>query len=392
VEVAPPGLLRRLVRALTPKRSRRKLAATLDYFDTETPEGAELRLRAVLWADDNEYRTGNLRQPSVCLTHLLWGKPVQGPDEVLEEREVVVGMPEGPFTMTAKLMQRVVVWPRWPLRRLYRWVNFSPAAMLVPMKNSDRMQYEGHGPGCSAGVTGTTYSSAIGELVRRVARARENYGGRSWAPRPTPHHRESHRVAFSWEKPARGQDSTAAGADLFHGDRLLVGQIAGAVAVSAEPVVAPVAFLRRDPVDGGVIINQIIGPYTATSPTGTVEIVIDGVLLGPGPRKIWPYSTVRIGGLRLVAHFDPIGPPAPLQQMELANVPASPEELVVDDVAEVTAGLDTSPPSADEVVMPRPEDFELPADEERPIEATDGGEQEPAPPQPTASGSTWDGD
>lgn len=394
VEVEPPGLLRRIAKALTPKHGRRKLSATLDYFDTETPEGAELRLRAVLWDDDSEYRVGNLRQPSVSLTHLLWGKPTQGPDEVVEEREVVVALPEGPFKMTAKLMQRVVTWPRWPLRRLYRWVNFSPASMLVPMKGSDRISYEGHGPGCSVGVTGTSYSSAIGELVRRVHRARESYGSRSWAPKPTPHHRESHRVAFSWEKPARGQDSTAGGADLFHGDVIVIGQAAGAISMTfdVERRIHPpliVASLERDPADGGVILTPRMHITRA-------DIAVDGVLITE-PRKIWPYSTVRIGGLRLVAHFDPIGPPAPLQQMELANVPASPDEVVASDVAEVTAGLDTSPPSADEVVVPRPEDYELPADEERPVEVAPEpdpvGEEAPIRlADPAAPIGGWQGD
>lgn len=343
------GLLRAIVAGLIGSGQRRRTSVSLDYYDPETVEGRELRARANLWNDDNEHRPGESREWSVSLTEALWGKPKHAPDVAIDERDVTIAMPEGTFPMRARLMERRITWPRWPLARLYRWVDLSPACILIPMRRSDEMQYIGSGPGCVEGVTGDSFTAAIGELHRRVARARESYGSRNWAPRPTAHHRESHRVAFTWQK----DHKLAAGADLHHGHGLLV-----MITPSGVQLMAPgeqnsthvVAELARRPTDGGVVLNRIVI---------TAALEVDGAAVF-STAPVWPGSIVRVGGHTFVAHFHPIGPPAPAVQLELVAEPDFAAELAL-DVAEVARTLDTSVPGPSEVEAPAASALDEPA-------------------------------
>ena len=352
------GLIRAIVTGLVGSGQRRRTSVSLDYYDPETVEGRELRARANLWNDDNEHRPGESREWSVSLTEALWGKPKHAPDAAIDERDVTIAMPEGTFPMRARLMERRITWPRWPLARLYRWVDFSPACILVPMRRSDEMQYIGSGPGCVEGVTGDSFIAAIGELHRRVARARESYGSRNWVPGPTAHHRDSHHVTLVGASDAGPQKATAA--DLFHGRSLLV--IAGAEGVwlaerdaawLAEPpwnTPIAVAELARRPSDGGIVINRIDIRWA---------LDVDGAaVLSTTP--IWPGSVVRIGVHTIVAHFHPIGPPPPAVQLELVAEPDFAAELAL-DVAEVASTLDTSVPGPSEVEPPAASALDEPA-------------------------------
>lgn len=337
--IHPPGLLRRVVQAIAGDY-RRRLSVELSYSDYEDVEGRELRLRVCLWDDDAQSRPRNPLQWSVSLTRLLFGEPVQSADEVVEERDVVVALPEATYPMRARIMQRVIMWPRWPLRRHYRWVTFSPACMLVPRRKSDGLAYEGSRPGCTAAVSGQSFAAGIGELVRSVLRDREAYGGRKWAPKPTEHRRESHRVALVWAKPRPpGVDSVAFGADLFHDHPLWLTVTDTGVADIPEPAL-PHVMLSRRASDGGVFL-------LASARASTV--LVDGVpLAGPGT-MLWPGSTLQLGPHSFTVHFDPIGPAAPAVQLELVPTP---QDDIASDVAEVTATLDTRPPAPSELEVP----------------------------------------
>lgn len=335
IEVEPPGLLRRAVRALVGKRQHRRLGVSLDYFDAGTIEGPELRLRACLWDDDNRYTTGRSRQYSASLTHAAWGKPQQSEDQAVEERDVVVAFPEGNFPLRARLMEREIRWPRWPLVKRYRWVEFSPACMLVPRKHSDSPAYEGSRPGCVAAVTGSSFSESIGELVRRVMRDREVYGGRHWGPSPTPHRRESHRVAITWKDSSLGWERLAFETDLFHREVVpLAVDARGQIERAATPTTARLILCRQS-VHGGVLIPAVAGG----------PVLVDGHPVDR-PTMLWPESTLTISGHEYTVHYSPIGPVPEAVQLDLG---VTREDSLVADVAEVAAGLDMTPPSASEV-------------------------------------------
>ena len=344
VVVEKPGLLRRAVAALVGNLKRRKTSALLMRFDDGFVEGPHTVARLTLWDDDHQWTRGKSRQWAANLTTLLWGKPVQTADAVIEERIVEVALPERTYEMQAQLLERVIAWPRWPLLRYYRGVAFKPAAMLIPRRKSDGLAYEGNRENCESRVEGNSIRAGIANLIGRVLRDRESYGGPNWRPKPTPLYKESHNLALAWLK----QPSWAPAGHAIC-DRLLHGETMWVLAARCPPlqlkpdyeVTGHAIGFFRDPTDGGIRVERF---------SGSPPVIVDGVPVD-GSAKIWPDSNIRLGEHELTAFFSPVGPPPSAVQLGLIE-PDQPAEDAARAVAEVAATLDTTAPSPDEIEPP----------------------------------------
>lgn len=339
-----PGILRRVIGALTGEHKRRKVSAVIDRFDGGMVQGPSISARIVLWDDDSTWEAGKSRQWSVNLTRLLWGKAQQTEHEVIEEREVEVALPEGTYTMRAQLLQREISWPRWPLVKLYHGVAFHPARMLVPRRKEAGLAFEGNRCGTSI-VEGNTIRAGITNLIAGVLRDRETYGGPNWRPKPTELYKDSHNLALAWAtRPEGAADNHAVCDRLLHGQTLWVLANPGKLPRQFSPdyVVTGYAIgFKRDPIDGGVHVYRF-----ADSPF----VLVDGEPVQNSAR-VWPDSRIQLGPHELIAYYSPVGPAPAAVQLPLVETP-QPEEDAARDVAEVAATLDTSVPGVDEVGPP----------------------------------------
>lgn len=390
--VEQPGILRRVIGALTGEHKRRKVSAVVDRFDGEMIQGPSIIARVVLWDDDTSWERGKSRQWSANLTQALWGKPTQTENEVIEEREVEVALPEGTYKMRAQLLQRVISWPRWPLVKLYRGVAFFPARMLVPRRKSEGLAFEGNRCGTSI-VEGNSIRAGIANLIASVLRDRETYGGPNWRPKPVELYKDSHNLALAWvTRPEGVTDNHWVCERLLHGQTLW----------APEPLTAPTApdrggvCFQRDPVDGGVLVWRAVG-----SPA----VVIDGLPLSDSWwARVWPDSRVKIGEHEFIAYYSPIGPAPAAVQFPLVET-AQPDEDALADVAEVAATLDTSVPSVDEVGPPMDADtswseplappvWTMPSVDELGDLVDPGPGSDPLPPSspPPSPSNRWEGD
>lgn len=391
--VEPPGLLRRAIAALTSEHKRRKVSAVVDRFDGGMIQGPSISARVVLWDDDSSWERGKSRQWSANLTRILWGKAQQTENEVIEEREVEVALPEGIYTMRAQLLQRVISWPRWPLVKLYRGVAFHPARMLVPQRRSDRLAFEGNRTGTSI-VEGNSIRAGVANLITSVLRDRETYGGPNWRPKPTELYKGSHNLALAWAtRPDGVTENHVVCARLLHGEDLLVNVLRGEHPRQVTEDSPYAVSFTRDSTDGGVHVMR-----GGIAPT----VVVDGAPVD-WTARVWPDSRVNIGGHELIAYYSPIGPAPAAVQLPLVET-HQPAEDAARDVAEVAATLDTSVPSVDEVGPPMDADTswsEPPAAPVWTMPAVDelgelvdlglGSDRPPSSPPPSPT-NRWEGD
>lgn len=395
IYIEPPGILRRAIAALTGEHKRRKVSVVVDRFDGGMIQGPSISARVVLWDDDSSWERGKSRQWSANLTRLLWGKAAQTENEVIEEREVEVALPEGIYTMRAQLLQRVISWPRWPLVKLYRGVAFYPARMLVPQRKSDSLAFEGNRTGTSI-VDGNSIRAGVANLIASVLRDREAYGGPNWRAKPTELYKDSHNLALAWAtRPDGATDNHAVCARLLHGEDLGVLVPPGGRPRRHDSETSPyVVSFSRNPIDGGVHVMR-----GGVAPT----VIVDGEIVEWSAR-VWPDSRVNIGGHELIAYYSPIGPAPTSVQLPLVET-HQPAEDAARDVAEVAATLDTSVPSVDEVGPPMDADtswseppaspaWTMPAVEELGELVDPGPGSDPMPPSTPAPGPSgkWNGD
>lgn len=351
IMVKPPGLLRRLVHAAVGELKRRKISVVFMRYDDGNVEGAETKIRVTLWDDDNGWTRGKSRQWSLNLTRLLWGKAVQSPEYVVDARDVEVALPEGKYPMHARVLERTISWPRWPLVRIYRGVSFRPACMLVPRRKSSGLEYEGNHAGCESRVEGESIRAGIAALIGRVLRNRESYGGPNWTPKPTPLRPDNHNFALMWvTKPDGATTSDLARAPLPHGKAVwfvLHDHWPAPRQIEVDHVVTAYAVgFQRDPVDGGIHVMRF-----ANSPV----VLVDGELVQL-TAKIWPESLVQLGAHEFTAYFSPIGPKPPQLDLPVPSTdPPAVDEEAERAVAEVAATLDTSAPGPDEIEPPAPQ-------------------------------------
>ena len=277
-----PGL-RELLRGLGIGRS--LTSCEVYRCDDGAVYGPQTTLRAH-WMDRDDGAFNGKRDLYFNVTQALFGQ-WEGEDAVLEDREVDVGLPEATYRTRARLIERTVSLPRWPLKRYRRFVEFIDAAMIVPRRKSDSFQHAG----CDGFVTvlGQTIEEGIGELVGRVLRDRKVYGGDAWADGPPPRVKwlDSHKVSLVNHD--LSAPDLAIEQDLMHGDSI------GGSGLGFE--------ISRDGLTGGVLI----------APRGMQVIVARGTRqiadFTSKAQRLYPGDVVRVGELAFTVHFAPIGPP-----------------------------------------------------------------------------------
>jgi hypothetical protein len=252
------GINNRLLRSLveTARLGRRVTSLEVSLADRygEPENGAAINLRGHLWDDDNTSNAAS-RAISVDLLDSLLGKVVTSDKQVVDEREVVVPLPEGSFTTKARLVERFDSRPGWPFKRYHRWVEFRETPAPVPLKGGGMSFYNMGGPW--TGITGRSFEEGVAELVRRVLEQRARYGSKAWAtgvPSGGEHDVSVWRVVDGKEQEVwRGA--------LGHGERQIVGApVSPSLRVAIEPDgsfpdAGPPVVLKREPRHGGVVLD-----------------------------------------------------------------------------------------------------------------------------------------
>lgn len=267
-------------------------------------EGLALRVRGHLWDDD--YCNGpKSRSFSVDLLDTLLGKPMTSERTVVDEREVVVPLPEGSFTTRARLVERFVARSGWPFKRFQRWVEFRETPAVVPQKGGGTSFYNMGGPW--TGITGNSIDDGVAEFVRRVLEQRSRYGGKAWATKvpAATKTRDSHEVSV-W-RIVDGKEQEVWRGEILHGQRELIGDAAPSGPVPIEhggafPNVGPALVLKRDPQHGGVVLScgLVLLPGSVTRGSDAIARCGDITLM--------LQDEIHVRGERFKVYSSPIGP------------------------------------------------------------------------------------
>lgn len=233
-----------------------------DRFGDAT-EGPEIRVRGNLWNDDH-HGDAKSRAFSVDLLDHILGKPVTSEKHTIEERMVVVPLPEGSFTTKARLVERFVSRPGWPFKSFARWVEFRETPAVVPRRKSNGVSFYNLGGPWSC-VTGSTIEDGVAELVRRVLEDRGRYGGKRWAAGipAIEEDRDSHEVSV-WQI-VDGKEIEHWRGVVRHGanQEVPTGSGSRATGMVAGKISAPLRsgglYLTRDPMYGGIVVRTSLG-------------------------------------------------------------------------------------------------------------------------------------
>ena len=286
------GINNRLLRSLveTARLGRRVTSLEVSLADRygKPENGAAINIRGHLWDDDNTSNAAS-RAISVDLLDSLLGKVVTSDKQVVDEREVVVPLPEGNFTTKARLVERFDSRPGWPFKRYHRWVEFRETPALVPLKGGGMSFYNMGGPW--TGITGRSFEEGVAELVRRVLEQRARYGSKAWAtgvPSGGEHGVSVWRIVDGkeqevWRGPVchGGSCSLVPGSDL--GERL-----------------------RRHPIHGGVVLHSPSAYLNVARGGEVIHTEADVVLISG--------DEVRTTQARWKVYGSPIGPAAGVYQ------------------------------------------------------------------------------
>ena len=286
------GINNRLLHSLveTARLGRRVTSLEVSLADRygEPENGAAINLRGHLWDDDNTSNAAS-RAISIDLLDSLLGKVVTSDKQVVDEREVVVPLPEGSFTTKARLVERFDSRPGWPFKRYHRWVEFRETPAVVPTKGGGTSFYNMGGPW--TGITGRSFEEGTAELVRRVLEQRARYGSKAWAtgvPSGGEHGVSVWRIVDGkeqevWRGPVchGGSCSLVPGSDL--GERL-----------------------RRHPIHGGVVLHSPSAYLNVARGGEVIHTEADVVLISG--------DEVRTTQARWKVYGSPIGPAAGVYQ------------------------------------------------------------------------------
>ena len=252
------GINNRLLHSLveTARLGRRVTSLEVSLADRygEPENGAAINLRGHLWDDDNTSNAAS-RAISIDLLDSLLGKVVTSDKQVVDEREVVVPLPEGSFTTKARLVERFDSRPGWPFKRYHRWVEFRETPAVVPTKGGGTSFYNMGGPW--TGITGRSFEEGTAELVRRVLEQRARYGSKAWAT-GVPSGGE-HEVSV-W-RVVEGKEHEVWRGALGHGERQVIGApVSPSLRVAIEPDgsfpdTGPPVVLKREPRHGGIVLD-----------------------------------------------------------------------------------------------------------------------------------------
>lgn len=286
-------LLGSIIRTVKLGRRMTSLEISLGNRYGDPSEGAEMKVRAHLWDDDN-CSGPKSRAFSFDLLDALLGKPVSSEKRIVEERDVVVPLPEGSFTTKARLVERFVQRPGWFFKRFSRWVELRETPAVVPQKGGGTSFYNMGGPW--TGVTGNSIDDGVAEFVRRVLEQRSRYGGKAWAagvPAATKT-RDSHEVSV-WQI-VGGKEQEVWRGDLGH---------------EWVRVKGPNVRLGRHPVHGGVVVQLEYLDQLFRASAGLAGLD-EAVSPTPEPTVILRSDELRGLSQRWKVYGSPIGPvPAP---------------------------------------------------------------------------------
>jgi hypothetical protein len=138
-----------------------------------------------LWRDDGSWSPNDWRQNTFNWKRFVFGKTLYS-DETLDERDVVVPMPEGPYPGKARLYvstwQRAG-WPWWPLtRRMTRCGIEVEAGIPVPGKGENSWDCDDDAM-FSVTAPARTIEEGVAAVVGHALQKRQRYGGNRWKPR-----------------------------------------------------------------------------------------------------------------------------------------------------------------------------------------------------------------
>lgn len=140
-------------------------------------------LRYKLWTDPwGEDGAPKWRDLYLELRPLLFG-PARYQRQVLEERDVLIPLPERAYPATAVLTECTWTHQRfgWPRRRVVRAEIEIPGGLPTPGKGENAWDC-GDDAINSITTPADTIPQGIAHLVESVLTRRERYGGRHWAP------------------------------------------------------------------------------------------------------------------------------------------------------------------------------------------------------------------
>lgn len=142
-----------------------------------------LTLRSKIWTDPwSEDDAPKWRDLYIELRPLIFGR-AKYHREVIEEREVLIPMPERAYPATAVLTECTWTHQRfgWPRKRVVRVELEVPGGIPVPGKGENAWDC---GDDATLGMTTPADSipEGIAHLVQSLLTKRERYGGRHWAP------------------------------------------------------------------------------------------------------------------------------------------------------------------------------------------------------------------
>lgn len=272
---------------------RRVLSAEVyRWDDTDVANGATL-FQAHLWSrDEGRHSPQNVW---VNLTDKLWGR-CESKDAVLEERDVVLTLPEAAYPCRAKLIERTITRPRWPLQRFVRYIEFLDVAAIVPQRKSDSFAHVNMDGRVT--VEGSTIEQGIGALTGRIMQDRAHYGGKRWAHGiPSREHwQDSHKVTLTSLDRMGGALAKGYTGPSFSIERdLMQGE---------EPLVVPGAAFARDNDLGGLMVVPL-GEHHIMVQRGQRSMCN----FTKDPVRLFPGDMLTIGEVKLYVHFAPIGPP-----------------------------------------------------------------------------------
>jgi len=142
-----------------------------------------------LWRDDSSWTNNKTfleqRYWSMNFLNLLFGK-WKYTERTVEERDVVIPMPEGNYPAKVKIFESAWKRPRWFPQKMIR--------ASVDIKDDQLIPFPGKGENSwDCGMDGLrgmtcpekTVEAAIGAVVGSVLRSRRRYGGIGWRPDPS---------------------------------------------------------------------------------------------------------------------------------------------------------------------------------------------------------------
>lgn len=172
-----------------------KLLLGKDYRKTAYLQVHDWGIWTALWIDDHSWSNKKSwleqRQWNINLLDALLGR-WKYTERNLEERDVVVPMPEGNYSATVKVFESTWKRPKWFPRKMIRTTVNIPNGIPHPGKGENSWDC---GMDATYGLTSQakTVEEAIGECVKIILNNRRRYGGKNWKLKEIPKHCQTKR-------------------------------------------------------------------------------------------------------------------------------------------------------------------------------------------------------